>query len=236
MEADTPGEFLPEDRASSRSRVVPVRCGFSRFRRSIRSASCGVMCARLAAVLARFGRQSLEAAGAVAERPIQQRIDGNRNAFGIGNVVVTGGNLLGAAGEFSAGQSFEHQRALPDRIETGRVFQLWRPCGKLQQDDNQGGAFPPCKCCVGTLRDGARGGQRGATPVRNRKQASPTGGCAVGKTGNGGRRSNRWSEHLQGPGHEVRRRIGMVSAARARQPGGACFENGGSRTGRAGKA
>ncbi len=31
-----------ETRASSRSSVVPVRCGFSRFSRSISSASCGV--------------------------------------------------------------------------------------------------------------------------------------------------------------------------------------------------
>ncbi len=35
------GSFCSEDRASSRSRVVPVRCGFSRLRRSMRSASCG---------------------------------------------------------------------------------------------------------------------------------------------------------------------------------------------------
>ena len=83
--------------------------------------------ARLAAVLARFGSQGLEAAGAVAERPIQQRIDGNRSAFGIGDVVVTGGNLLGAAGEFAAGKGFEHQRRNQRRIETGRVFRLWHP-------------------------------------------------------------------------------------------------------------
>ena len=66
--------------------------------------------ARLAAVLARFGGQRLEAAGAVAPRPIQQRIDGNRGAFGIGDVVVAGGNLLSAAGEFAARKSFDHQR------------------------------------------------------------------------------------------------------------------------------
>jgi len=66
--------------------------------------------ARLTAILPRFGGQGLEAIGAVAERPIQQRIDGNRNAFGIGDVVVTGGNLLSAAGEFSAGKRFQNQR------------------------------------------------------------------------------------------------------------------------------
>src|SRR5262249_7270785 len=37
------GGFFWPDRANSRKRVVPVRCGFSRLRRSMRSASCGVM-------------------------------------------------------------------------------------------------------------------------------------------------------------------------------------------------
>ena len=37
--------------------------------------------ARLAAVLPRLGRQGFEAAAAVAERPIQQRIDGHRGAL-----------------------------------------------------------------------------------------------------------------------------------------------------------
>src|SRR5271157_5472251 len=78
--------------------------------------------ARLAAVLPRFGRQGLEAAGAIAKRPIQQRIDGNGNAFGIGDGVVTGGNLLGAAGEFSAGQSFEHQRSHEAVSKQGEFF------------------------------------------------------------------------------------------------------------------
>ena len=64
--------------------------------------------ARLAAVLARFRGQGIEAAAAIAERPLEQSIDGNRNPLGIGNVVLTGGNLLGAAGEFPAGQGFEH--------------------------------------------------------------------------------------------------------------------------------
>ena len=64
--------------------------------------------ARLAAVLARFGGQGIEAAVAIAERPLEQRIDRNRNPLGIGNVVLTGGNLLSAAGEFTAGKGFEH--------------------------------------------------------------------------------------------------------------------------------
>src|SRR6185369_14017087 len=66
--------------------------------------------AGLPPVLTRLGSQRLEAAMAVAPRPIQQRIDGNRRAFRVGDVVVAGGNLLSAAGEFAAGQSLDHKR------------------------------------------------------------------------------------------------------------------------------
>ena len=85
--------------------------------------------ARLSAVLARFGGQGFEAAVAIAERPLQQGIDGNRNALGIGNVVVTGGNLLGAAGEFDRGAGVRALAAQSGRSETGRVFRLWHPWG-----------------------------------------------------------------------------------------------------------
>jgi hypothetical protein len=64
--------------------------------------------ARLTAVLARFGGQGIEAAAAIAERPLEQSIDRNGYALGIGDVVLAGGNLLGAAGEFTAGKGFEH--------------------------------------------------------------------------------------------------------------------------------
>jgi hypothetical protein len=64
--------------------------------------------ARLAAVLAGFGGEGIEAAAAIAERPLEQSIDRNRYALGIGNVVLAGGNLLSAAGEFTAGKGFEH--------------------------------------------------------------------------------------------------------------------------------
>src|SRR5439155_10274230 len=104
--------------------------------------------ARLAAVLARFGRQGLEAAGAVAERPIQQGIDGNRNAFGIGNVVMTGGNLLGAAGEFSARKSFEHQRGHEAVSKQGEFFSF----GVHERTIHGATGLARCKCYVWTLR------------------------------------------------------------------------------------
>ena len=66
--------------------------------------------AGLATVLTRFGSESLEATVAVAPRPIQQCIDGNRCPFRIGDVVVAGGDLLSAAREFTARKSLDHQR------------------------------------------------------------------------------------------------------------------------------
>jgi hypothetical protein len=65
--------------------------------------------ARLAPVLARLGSERLEAASAVAHRPIQQGIDGHRRALRIGDVEVAGGNLLGAPGEFAAGKTLDDQ-------------------------------------------------------------------------------------------------------------------------------
>ena len=78
--------------------------------------------ARLAAILAGLRRQGFEAAVAVAQRPIQQRIDGNGGAFGIGDVVVAGGDLFGAAGEFAARQRFQHQRRDQAVAEQGEFF------------------------------------------------------------------------------------------------------------------
>ena len=46
--------------------------------------------ARLSAVLPRLRGEGFKTTVAVAERPIQQGIDGNRCAFGSGNVEVAG--------------------------------------------------------------------------------------------------------------------------------------------------
>ena len=66
--------------------------------------------AGLPAVLPRLGRESFEAAVAIAQRPVQQRVYRNRGALGGGNVVVAGGNLFGAPCEFAARQGFKHKR------------------------------------------------------------------------------------------------------------------------------
>jgi hypothetical protein len=121
--------------------------------------------ARLAAVLPRFGRQGLETIGAVAERPIQQRIDGNRNAFGIGDVVVTGGNLLGTAGKFSAGQSFEHQRGNEAVSKQGEFFSF----GVHDRTIRGIRAWRDASVVCGRSGGWERRPERGATPVRNEK-------------------------------------------------------------------
>ena len=118
--------------------------------------------AGLPAVLPRLRRQRLEAAVAVAQRPVQQRVYGHRGALGSGDLVVAGGNLFGAAGELAARQGFENKIRDQPVPEEGDFFGLG-----IHPDDLPGwkhkaeGAPAPDKSCVGTLRpaappDGAR--------------------------------------------------------------------------------
>ena len=121
-------------------------------------------------------------AGTVAERPIQQRIDGNRNTFGIGDVVVTGGNLLGAAGEFSAGQSLEHQRGHEAVSKQGEFFSF----GVHDRTILRTRALARCKCCVWAVRRmGKPAGARRDARREPESEASLTGECATRKTGSG---------------------------------------------------
>ncbi len=62
--------------------------------------------AGLAAILAWFGREPFQASAPVTQRPVQQRVDGNRAPGGVWDVVGTGGDLLGAPCEFAARQCF----------------------------------------------------------------------------------------------------------------------------------
>src|SRR5438045_4691056 len=66
--------------------------------------------AGLSTVLARLGSQCFETAVAVTQRPIEQRIDGNRRSFRMGDVIGARGNLLGTAREFAAGKTFNENR------------------------------------------------------------------------------------------------------------------------------
>ena len=78
--------------------------------------------AGLPAVLARFGRQARPAVAAIAQRPIQQRVHRDLAAGGMRNVVEAGGDLLGAAREFAAGQRLQHQGRNQPVAEQGDFF------------------------------------------------------------------------------------------------------------------
>ena len=51
---------------------------------------------RLAAILPRLRRESFQAIAPVTQRPVQQRVNGNRASGGVRDVVGTRGDLLGA--------------------------------------------------------------------------------------------------------------------------------------------
>jgi hypothetical protein len=61
-------------------------------------------------ILAGLGRQRGQSVAAIAQGPVQQRVHRDLATGGMGNVVEAGGDLLGAPGEFAAGQRFQHQR------------------------------------------------------------------------------------------------------------------------------
>ena len=78
--------------------------------------------AHLAAVLARLGGQGGESVAAIAQGPLQQRVDRDLAAGGVGDVVEAGGDLLGAACQLAAGQRFQHQRGDETVTEEGDFF------------------------------------------------------------------------------------------------------------------
>src|SRR5256885_6919003 len=79
--------------------------------------------AGLSTVLARLGSQCFETAVAITQRPIEQCINGNRRSFRMGDVVSAGGDLLGAAREFTAGKTFNDQRRSEEHTS-----ELQSPC------------------------------------------------------------------------------------------------------------
>ncbi len=110
--------------------------------------------AGLSAVLARLGSQRFETAVAVAQRPIQQRIDGNRRPFRMGDVVVAGGDLLSAAREFATGKTFNYQRRDQSVAKQRQFFGFGIHAENLHAPTIiRSGDLPPCKCCVGNLRE-----------------------------------------------------------------------------------
>src|SRR2546430_16705919 len=78
--------------------------------------------AGLSTVLARLGSQCFETTVAVAQRPIEQRIDGNRRSFRMRDVVGAGSDLLGAARVFTAGKTFNDQRRVQSVTNMSQFF------------------------------------------------------------------------------------------------------------------
>ncbi len=178
---------------------------------------------------------------AIAQRPIQQGIHRNRSAFGIGNVVVAGGNLLGAAREFAAGQGFEHQRRNQAVAKQGEFFGfgIHRGISLSQKHTAEGRRRLHANAVWGPSGGRRHRAERGADARREREtRASPTGGAQVGKQeavsgdpADGLRACARPCvtkfEPAGGSGQRRQRRAQAL---------GLLFESGESRTGRAGTA
>ena len=138
----------------------------------MRSASCGVMVRDCPRSCRGLRRQGFEAAVAIAERPIQQRIHRNRSAFGMRNLVVAGGDLLGAAREFAAGQRFQHQRRDQPVTEQGDFFGFGIHEEDLlsQKHKAEGHRRLHAKAVWGHSGGRRRRAERGTTPVRSEKR------------------------------------------------------------------
>jgi hypothetical protein len=61
----------------------------------------------LSAVLVGLGNQQLGATVTIPPRPFQERVDRDGVAFGVGDVVVAGGYLFGAARKLAPGEGFQ---------------------------------------------------------------------------------------------------------------------------------
>lgn len=188
------GSFWPE-RDNSRNRVVPVRVRVFALETLDEIGKLRRNGARLPAVLPRLRRQRLEAAVAVAQRPVQQCVYRNRCALGSGNLVVAGGNLFGAPCELTARQGLENKIRNRPHLEEGD-FSALASIGKIslgQKHKAAGRARAPGKSCVGSLRPAAAPvGSRLPDRRERETRASPASACADRRTGNGGRRSSRW--------------------------------------------
>src|SRR5262249_47384070 len=118
------GESWPATKASSRSRVMPVRCGFSRFNRSISSANWGGTTRDWPRSQRACGASAGKTTAAVTQGPIEQGIDRERGALRIRDLIVARGNHFGAAGEFSTGKSLQHQGSDQAITEQGDFFRF----------------------------------------------------------------------------------------------------------------
>src|SRR5256884_3867798 len=91
--------------------------------------------AGLSAVLARLGSQCLETAVAIAQRKVEQRMDGNCCSFRMGDAVGAGGDLVGGARESAAGKALKKQEAR--LMQNRRAFHRSRSYIQFNQPQTQ---------------------------------------------------------------------------------------------------
>src|SRR5215208_2593223 len=118
------------------------------------------------------------------------------------DLVVAGGNLLCAAREFPAGQRFQHKRCDQPVTEQGDFFGFGIHEEDLlsQKHKAKGIAGSMQKLCGALRREAPPGGARHNARPELETPASPTGGIANRRTGNGERRSSRWTATCPGLG------------------------------------
>src|SRR5580700_2931284 len=77
---------------------------------------------RLPAIAALFGSQGGKAPATIAQRPIEQGVDRKRSALGVGDLILTSGDLFGPAREFTARQHLQNQRSDESIAKQGDFF------------------------------------------------------------------------------------------------------------------
>ena len=201
--------FWPDDRASSRNRVVPVRCGFSRLSRSIRSASCGVMVRDWPRSWRGCGARASKPPLAVTERPIQQRIDRNRSALGMREcrkwrAAISSARRVSSPRGSGSSTSGRDQSVTEQGDFFG--FGIHREDLLSQKHKAEGVAGSMQKLCVGPQAGGAAGRSAATTPVRSEKRRpAQQVEAQIGKQEAVGGDPADGLQHVQGPADEVRR-------------------------------
>src|ERR1700730_1787616 len=77
---------------------------------------------RLPAIASLFRSQGRKATAAIAQNPIEQGVNRNRSALGVGDLILARGDLLRPSREFTVGQNLQKQRSDKRMAEQGDLF------------------------------------------------------------------------------------------------------------------
>src|ERR1700730_11073903 len=77
---------------------------------------------RLPAIASLFRSQGRKATAAIAQNPIEQGVNRNRSALGVGDLILARGDLLRPSREFTVGQNLQNQRSNKRIAEQGDLF------------------------------------------------------------------------------------------------------------------